>query len=252
MTGAAPVELRHAFRIVKRWIRARAGLDVFVRPQCSVPLVSLGEGPGSWAVWPDGLGRSSVLYSFGVGRDISFERAMIGRYGLTVHAFDPTPLALTWAKSQELPPNFHLHELGIAPYDGMARFQPPTKLKFESFSMVRTSGLGRAIDAPVRRFRSLTGMLGHNRVDVLKMDIEGAEYEVLTDILESRIPVGQILVEFHHRWKEVGAGRTRDAIAALDAAGYVVAAVSSAGTEYTFVPRAGASGARSSSSLSGG
>ena len=192
-----------------------------------------------------------MLYSCGVGRDISFERAMIDRYGLTVHAFDPTPLAVTWAKSQELPARFHLHELGIAPYDGMARFQPPTRLKFESFSMVRSTGLGQAIDAPVRRFRSLAAMLGHTGVDVLKLDIEGAEYEVLTEILESRIPVGQILVEFHHRWKEVGADRTRHAIAALEAAGYVVAAVSSAGTEYTFVPRAGASGARSSSSLSG-
>jgi FkbM family methyltransferase len=249
--SSAPVELRHAFRVFKRWIRARAGLDVFVRPQCSVPLVSLGEGPGTWAVWPDSLGRESVVYSFGVGRDISFERAIIERYGLTVHAFDPTPLALTWAKSQQLPANFHLHELGIASYDGMASFQPPIKLKFESFSMVRSFGLGPPIEAPVRRFRSLAGMLGHSKVDVLKMDIEGAEYDVLSDVLESGIPVGQILVEFHHRWKEVGAARTRAAMDSLQQAGYVVAAVSSAGTEYTFVPRAGASTARSSSFLSG-
>lgn len=249
--SVAPAELRHAFRVVKRWIRARAGLDVFVRPQCSVPLVSLGHGPGSWAVWPDGLGSGSVLYSCGVGRDISFERAMIARYGLTVHAFDPTPLALTWARSQQLPANFHLHELGIASHDGVARFQPPTKLKFESFSMVRSSGLGQPVDAPVRRFRSLAGLLGHTKVDILKMDIEGAEYDVLPDVLGSNIPVGQILLEFHHRWKEVGAARTRQAIASLEAAGYLVAAVSSAGTEYTFIPKAGASPARSSSSPSG-
>lgn len=249
--SVVPAELRHAFRVVKRWIRARAGLDVFVRPQCSVPLVSLGHGPGSWAVWPDGLDSGSVLYSCGVGRDISFERAMIARYGLTVHAFDPTPLALTWARSQQLPANFHLHELGIASHDGVARFQPPTKLKFESFSMVRSSGLGQPVDAPVRRFRSLAGLLGHTKVDILKMDIEGAEYDVLPDVLGSNIPVGQILLEFHHRWKELGAARTRQAIASLEAAGYLVAAVSSSGTEYTFIPKAGASPARSSSSPSG-
>jgi hypothetical protein len=113
--------------------------------------------------------------------------------------------------------------------------------------MVRTSGLGQAIDAPVRRFRSLAAMLGHSSVDVLKMDIEGAEYEVLTDVLGSGIPVGQILVEFHHRWREVGPVRTRQAIAALEAAGYVVVAVSSAGTEYTFVPKTQALAERSSS-----
>jgi FkbM family methyltransferase len=248
--SVAPVELRRAFRVVKRWVKAQAGLDVFVRPQCSVPLMTLGDGPGAWVVSPDGLGRGSVLYSCGVGRDISFERAIIGQFGLTVHAFDPTPLALTWIRSQELPPNFHLHELGIAPYDGVARFQAPAKLKFESFSMVRSSGLGQPIDAPVRRFGTLAGMLGHSRVDILKMDIEGAEYEVLPDILESGVPVGQFLVEFHHRWKEVGAARTRWAIASLEAAGYVVAAVSSSGTEYTFLPKAGASASRNSSFLS--
>jgi FkbM family methyltransferase len=249
--SAVHLELRHAFRTVKRWVKAQAGLDVFVRPTGSVPLVVLGEGPGSWSVWPDHLGEGSVLYSFGVGRDISFERAIIDRYGLTVHAFDPTPLALEWARAQQLPARFHLHELGVAPYDGNARFQPPIKAKFESFSMVRTSGLGAAVEAPVRRFQTLAGMLGHSRVDVLKMDIEGAEYEVLKDVLASNIDVGQILVEFHHRWKEVGTASTRQAIASLDAAGYLVAAVSPAGTEYTFIPKAAAPAERSSSSPSG-
>jgi FkbM family methyltransferase len=176
---------------------------------------------------------------------------MIDRYGLTVHAFDPTPLALQWARSQKLPPSFHLHELGVAGYDGTALFQPPSKSKFESFSLVRTSGVGSPIHAPVRRFQTLTGMLGHSRVDVVKMDIEGAEYPVLRDIIGSSTEVGQILVEFHHRWREIGAGQTRDAIRELAAAGYQVAAVSAAGTEYTFVATAEAARVRSSSFLSG-
>jgi FkbM family methyltransferase len=252
VSGAAPPRLRHAFRTAKRWVKSRIGLDVFVRPQCSVPLVYLGEGPGSWAVWPDGLGSESVLYSFGVGRDISFERAMIERYGLTVHAFDPTPLSLGWARSQQLPEGFHLHELGIAAYDGNARFQPPAKAKFESFSLVRTSGRGEPIEAPVRRFATLTQMLGHAKVDVLKMDIEGAEYRVLSDILGSRVQIAQILVEFHHRWKEVGASQTRRAIEELTAAGFLLAAVSSSGMEYTFVAMAGAPAGHNSSFPSAG
>jgi FkbM family methyltransferase len=203
-------------------------------------------------VSPQGLAPESVLYSFGVGRDISFERAMIERYGLTVHAFDPTPLSLGWAKSQQFPERFHLHELGIAAYDGTARFQPPTKAKFESFSLVRTSGLSEPIEAPVRRFQTLTQMLGHTRIDVVKMDVEGAEYEVLRDVLESNVQIGQILVEFHHRWKEVGASQTKRAIEALTAAGFVLAAVSASGMEYTFVATAGAPAARSSSFPSAG
>jgi FkbM family methyltransferase len=243
--------LRHGFRTVKRWFKSRLGLDVFVRPQCSLPLLTLGEGPGAWALWPQGLGPESVLYSFGVGRDISFERAIIERYGITVHAFDPTPLSLNWAGTQQLPVEFHLHEFGIAAYDGNAQFYPPTKAKFESFSLVRTSGLGEPIEAPVRRFKTLAQMLGHTRIDLLKLDIEGAEYEVLRDVLESQVQIGQILVEFHHRWKEVGASQTQRVINKLTAAGFMLAAVSSAGTEYTFVAMAGAPAARNSSSPSG-
>jgi FkbM family methyltransferase len=239
--------LRHAFRSVKRWFKSQLGLDVFVRPQCSLPLLTLGQGPGAWTVWPQGLGPESVLYSFGVGRDISFERAIIERYGLSVHAFDPTPPSLDWARSQQLPAEFHLHELGIAAYDGNARFHPPRKAKFESFSLVRTSGMGEPIQAPVRRFETLAQMLGHSRVDLLKLDIEGAEYEVLRDVLESGVYIGQILVEFHHRWKEVGPSQTERIIKELTAAGFMLAAVSSSGTEYTFVAMSEARPARSSS-----
>ena len=238
MTGARQSLLRRGFRLAKRWLLARVGLDVFVRPSCSVPIIQLGQNSGAWALCPEGLNRDSVVYSFGIGRDISFERALIERYHLTVYAFDPTPLALAWVRAQDLPPSFHLHEVGIAGHDGTARFQPPTKSKFESFSLARRSGVGQSVEAPVRRFESLVRMLGHKRLNLLKLDIEGAEYQVLDDVLGSGIPVDQILVEFHHRWKEIGASQTRRAITRLEAAGWCVAHVSESGMEYTFLPQA--------------
>jgi hypothetical protein len=39
---------------------------------------------------------------------------------------------------------------------------------------------------------------GHRRIDLLKIDIEGFEYEVLEHCIEKRIDIGQICVEFHH------------------------------------------------------
>ena len=41
---------------------------------------------------------------------------------------------------------------------------------------------------------------GLNHIDVIRMDIEGAEYEVLENILNNRISVDQILSEFHDRY----------------------------------------------------
>jgi len=64
------------------------------------------------------------------------------------------------------------------------------------------------------------------------MDIEGAEYGVLADMLTCGIPVKQLLVEFHHRWPQLGIEKTKQAIRALNAAGYRIFSVSPSGEEY--------------------
>jgi hypothetical protein len=71
--------------------------------------------------------------------------------------------------------------------------------------------------------------------DLIKMDIEGAEYAVLADLLASGFRPRQILVEFHHRWREVGARRTREALALLSRHGYRIAEVAPSGLEYTLL-----------------
>jgi hypothetical protein len=87
----------------------------------------------------------------------------------------------------------------------------------------------------VRRISSVQQILGHARIDLLKMDIEGAEYEVIDDLLAGPVPVRQLLVEFHHRWPEVGIAKTRTAIRKLNAAGYRIFSVSPSGEEYGFL-----------------
>jgi len=226
---------RRQRRLLRRWLRSLAGRDVFQRPQCRVETLRLGTGHGRWTVSPPLLGPGSVAYSFGLGRDVSFERALIERFGVIVHGFDPTPLAREWLRAQSLPPSFILHEVGIADYDGSARFAPPAQTDWESFSMVRQSGIGSAIEAPVARFATLVPRIGSPPPDLVKLDIEGAEYAVLPDLLASGFRPRQLLVEFHHRWAETGPRATREAIRLLNRAGYRVAAVSDKGREYTFV-----------------
>lgn len=78
-------------------------------------------------------------------------------------------------------------------------------------------------------------MIGHQSVDILKMDMKGAEYEVIDDLIASGIHPGQILLEFHHRFKNVGVKRTNRTIAALNRSGYRIFYVSPKGHEYSFI-----------------
>lgn len=237
MTALPPthsVSRQKPSRLVKRWLRSLIGRDVFQLRQCSVEGVVLGSRYGSWFVSLEGLDPTVVVFSFGVGRDISFERALIERFGVTVHAFDPTPLALEWVRSQQLPDRMVMHELGLADHDGTARFIPSRQAGDENFSMVRETGIGDPIEAPVRRFVTLVSLVGAVPA-VVKLDIEGTEYSVLPDMLSSGFRPRQLLVEFHHRWREVGPRRTREAIRLLNRHGYRVADVSPKGKEYTFV-----------------
>jgi hypothetical protein len=63
------------------------------------------------------------------------------------------------------------------------------------------------------------------------MDIEGGEYEVIEDILESRISVGQVLVEFHHNFRSVSITRTANAVHRLNERGYRIFHLSPRGYE---------------------
>ncbi|HEY4896560.1 MAG TPA: hypothetical protein VII01_10770 [Solirubrobacteraceae bacterium] len=40
------------------------------------------------------------------------------------------------------------------------------------------------------------GELGHDHIDLLKVSVEGSEYEILGDVLAKSIPVGILCVEF--------------------------------------------------------
>jgi hypothetical protein len=102
--------------------------------------------------------------------------------------------------------------------------------------MVRETGIGDPIEAPVRRFATLAALVGA-MPELVKLDIEGTEYAALPDMLASGFHPQQLLVEFHHRWQEVGPARTREAIRLLNRYGYLVADISAKGKEYTFVRR---------------
>ena len=227
--------LQNTVRFTKHALRAFRGRDLWQRAQIKCERVTLGNEKACWCICPQNLSTSSVVYSIGVGEDISFDLALIQKFGMKVHAFDPTPRSIEWLQGQKSPPEFVFHAYGVAGFDGSCAFMPPENPSNVSHTIVQGTSSRPAIEVPMHTLGTVMRNLGHSSIDLLKMDIEGAEYDVLADMLSQRISVKQLLVEFHHRWPQIGVEKTKQALRALNEAGYRIFNTSASGEEYSFL-----------------
>ena len=218
-------------RAKERIDRVRAG-----SPTLDCKKETLGSQYGSHTVCLEGLSATSVIYSAGIGEDISFDLAIIERTGATVHGFDPTPRSLDWLKTQDLPANFHVHDYGFASFDGTALFHPPKNPNHISHTILERPQTSQgAFEVQLRRIATIAADLGHTKIDVLKMDIEGAEYDVLDDLEKSDIVVDQMLIEFHHQFESIPFSRTQAAVKQIERMGLQLFHISDCAREYSFL-----------------
>jgi FkbM family methyltransferase len=191
-----------------------------------------------WAVVAGSLTRKAIIYSFGIGTNASFEQQVLRDFGCQVFAFDPTPKSAAWVRSQDFGPNFHFREIGISDVDGELEFAAPANPAHITYSAILPQDAGRPkLRARVGRLSSIMSELGHSKIDILKMDVEGCEYGVIRDMARGAARPGQLLVEFHQGFYGCTNQMTRDIVKALDDIGYDIFWVSGRGLEYGFVHR---------------
>ena len=228
--------LRGLLRRLKRLIRAALGEDFFPRIQVRYPTTRLGSTYGGWEIIAESLISESIVYSFGVGTDISFDLALIDRFGVTVHAFDPTPQSVAWVRKQSVPHRFILHEFGLADFDGEVSFNPPENPDHISHTALdRPETEEQSFRVPVKQLSTILAELGHTRIALMKMDIEGSEYRVIEFLGRTDIRPVQLLIEFHHRFQGVGLKETQRSLQQLRQMGYKLFSVSESGEEFGFV-----------------
>jgi len=157
----------------------------------------LGTSYGGWHVRAEGVRSGAIVYSGGVGEDASFDLELIRRFGCEVWAFDPTPRAIAYAASIN-DERFHFFPVGLWSADGPQTFFPPADAEHVSHSIGNLQEVsGSAFTAECRSIQSLMRELGHDRIDLLKLDIEGAELTVLAAVTGGEIAPSVLAVEFH-------------------------------------------------------
>lgn len=220
----------------KRFLKRLTGKELRLRNDIDIPVTK----DGGWWFSPAGLDENSIVYSLGVGDEVDFDLSIIDKYGVAVFAFDPTPNSVDMLDSSKLPDRFNFHPWAVTATDGTLKFYPRLKKDGTKsdvmFTMIpEAETKDDVIEVPAYSLASITKKLGHDRIDMLKMDIEGAEYEVLDGLLESPVLPTQLLVEFHHRFVENGLERTYGIIERLRDAGYRIFAISEIGREISFL-----------------
>jgi len=230
------IEKSAGFQRLKASLRRLIGSELRLHVEIYPEIIE----SGGWCFTDQGLDQDSIIYSLGVGEDIAFDLSIIERFGVEVHAFDPTPSSIEMISTTNLPNRFHFHPWAITAKDEILKFYPRIK-KDGSKSDVMYSMLAddasneNAIEVPAFCLSTIATRLGHTRIDLLKMDIEGAEYEVLEGLLALPIKPNQLLIEFHHRFPAIGVEKTADMIKRLRKAGYKIFAISETGREVSFL-----------------
>ncbi len=172
--------------------------------------VRLGTRYGGWWVNRRLVRPDPLLIDCGLGRDISFAAAFLSRFGGTVIGIDPNPASLAWCR-EHCPPGMHIRDGAFWSKGGASMTfhlpRPPEQLPrgadgvsgslHASHSYVEG---GASREVTTLSLDEVLASAGREDCDVLKLDIEGAEFEVLGELARSRelARCRQVLVEFHH------------------------------------------------------
>jgi len=146
--------------------------------------VGWGDGP-KWVCGVAALDAldSCLIYSFGSNAETSFEKAMKQRAPrCEIHTFDPTLSAAQYAEMRKVEQQGALRFTPV----GISDRDAPFRINNRTFA--------------AKTLASIRGSLGHSNrsLDLLKVDVEGAEYRVFDSLKGQEFAqIKQLQVEMH-------------------------------------------------------
>lgn len=172
-------------------------LPLLVKPQRDeLKLERLGTDYGGWTVPVNLLNERSICYCVGVGIDASFDFALADRFGCSVFSFDPTPKAIAYMERAQYDRTLlRFLPIGVWNKDTELRFFSPANSEETSHSVFDLHGTGKYFTAECRKLSTIMQNLGHEHIDLLKLDIEGAWRKVIQNIVDEHISISILCVE---------------------------------------------------------
>ncbi len=204
-------------------------------------LEEIGSDYGGWVVPTRLLRSDSICYCVGCGEDITFDLGLIDIFGCHVYGLDPTPRAIAHVKKVAGGNSkYHFFDIGLWDKEDTLKFFVPKNPGHVSHSLLNLQKTEDHISVNVKRLSSFMKELGHQNIDLLKIDIEGAEYKVIDSILEDDIDVRVLCVEYDECFNPLDAeyrNRIKNSVNSLIKNGYLLVCCQGNGN-YTFVKNA--------------
>jgi len=219
----------------------------------------IGTAYGGFSVPVAHLNSDSICYCAGAGEDITFDIGLINRFKCKVFTIDPTPraqkhynLLTNHCKNNE---KFHVNNTqevydfntdsieystflpyGLWSSNCIMKFYAPQNPEHVSHSIVNLQKTNDYFEAECKTITSIMEMHQHKEITLLKMNIEGAEYEVIENLLNTHIYPRVLCVNFDEVHTEIdgnGGDRIYTTIKKIKEAGYSLTHIS--GAAMTFV-----------------
>jgi hypothetical protein len=210
-------------------------------------------------------GSESIVYCIGAGEDITHDVELAKKIGSKVYIFDPTPRAIThvalvkdvldgvkepvdsprygggdskyWGKilAYEIASeNLVFSPVGLYTEDTEVEFYYPDCKEYVSCTVLKGQKGKECLKVAVKKLSTIMAELGHDKIDLLKIDIEGIECEVIDQMLDEAIFPTYLAVDFDLGWnvRNINRKRCLETIDRITSFGYVL--LHSEGSDYSF------------------
>lgn len=173
--------------------------------------------------WFEPINMMSIINSFkpgdvfiDCGANVGQETVPVGNSGATVYAFEPEPIAFEILEEKvKGMPNVHIYKKAVYSKSGKMKLFRDKEIDADPVLYSEGSSLFSAknnvnsdnyVEVDVIRLVDFIKDKKIKKIKVLKIDIEGAEYDLLNDLIDNGIHLitDIILLEFHaHKIKNM-------------------------------------------------